>query len=177
MYTRDWQTGQTVYHRGRNKLRNWPSSRTQFLYFQSRTNFICFSFTIDERWGKKIEDSKGGRQLSRCGISSCCWLPGRCLAGFPSWKTLAQTTILRHYHCTSLSFPLCLSVPWMLRSRQSTVRTVCPHSVYLQICFLTQLNSKYHLISLWKQQKPPDEATHIIEFIILGWALGTNGEQ
>lgn len=170
MYTCDWQTRETVDHRGQNKLRNRPSSWTQFLYFQSRTNVICFSFAIEER-SEKIEDSKGDGQLS------CCWLPSRCSAGFPSRKTLAQTTILRHYHCTSIPFPPCLSVPGMLRRRQSTVRTACPHSVYLQICFLTQLNSKYHLISLWKQQEPPDEATHIIEFIILGWALGTNGEQ
>lgn len=129
MYTCDWQTRETVDHRGQNKLRNRPSSRTQFLYFQSRTNVICFSFAIDER-SEKIEDSKGDRQLS------CCWLPGRCSAGFPSRKTLAQTTILRHYHCTSIPFP---PVPLSARDAQET--TEHSQNSVSSLCLLTDLFS------------------------------------
>lgn len=147
MYTCDRQTAETVYHGVKMSLETDPArEHSFFISSPAQTSFAFPLLSMNDR--KKIEDSKGDGQLSRCGISSCCWLPGRCLAGFPSWKSLAQTTIPRHYHCTSRPFPPCLSVPWMLRRRQSTVRTACPHSVYLQICFLTQLNSKYHLISL-----------------------------
>lgn len=139
----------TVYHQGQRNLEADPADKHSS--FPPPTNFIFFFFATEER--QKAGDSKVGRQFPRTVCRNCYWTPASrflpvdgFLAGV--WQVSLPGNPLGGESRAKAFSHHASRHPGHSRRAGGTVRTVCPDSVYLQVYFLIQLNSKPHIISL-----------------------------